>query len=343
MMRTLVYIVFYNYFIITSGIWQKMSETIHELVDLASIIQSGCDNYVPSEKAIFLYKYGYGYYGIGNSEFIYKIDAVIQCIHHPQILTHNLEEIYKKQNDKQILEDLYLSLNHHYPTVFSNPTSDSESPSLAFANPPFEKYGLVVRNSEMDHIDINKTIKQLEIITKYNQNEFKNYILNSIKRAPGGSPQPHSHPYLSSISTFIHDLYMVVTKEMGPFEFTPSLSIENAILYSIQDNIKMTLRHMEDVQMQTKRTIQDIITETIRLTGEIILLPRILYTLFFINSIAFFIILHFFNKIKGKYKSKYMAIEHNKESQDPVLEYEHYLEGGKKYKRQRNYHFRNLL
>jgi hypothetical protein len=318
-----------------------MSETIHELVNLSTIIQSGCDHYVPSEKAIFLYKYGYGYYGIGDSEFIYKIDAVIQCIRQPYILTHNLEELYKKQNDEQILEELYLFLNDQYPTVFSNSTPNGESSSLALVNPPFEKYGLVVRNSEMNHIDINKTIKQLEIITKFNQNEFKNYILDSMKRDSGISPQPPVNAYLSSVTTFIHDLYMVVTKEMGPFEFTPSLSIENAILYSIQDNIKMTLRHMEDVQMQTKRTIQDKITETVRLTGEIILLPRILYTLFIVNSIAFFIILHFFNKIKGSSNTKYLAIE-SSGSQNHVLEYEHYLEGGKKYKRQRNYNFRNL-
>lgn len=332
MIGVLIYTAFYDYFIITSGVWQKMGETVSELTTIATQIQSGCGTYIPSEKANFLSKYGFGYYGMGNSDVVYKIDSVLQCMTQPSILTSNLEDIFKKENDEKILGDLFDSLNKEYPAVFGDEPSLNESKQLVLAKPSFENYGLVVRNPEMDTMDIQKTTKQLEAITRMNHDEFKNYILSSMKPVTPSTKQPEesdSKSYLSSVTTFMTDLYNVVAKEIGPMEMTPSLSVENAILYSIQDNIKMAWRHMEDVQTQTKRKIQDKITETSRLITEISSLPRILYTLFTMNSVAFFMILYFINKIKGKSSknrmigdSDYQQIEDNK--------YNNYLEGGRK-------------
>ena len=83
---------------------------------------------------------------------------------------------------------------------------------------------------------------------------------------------------------------------------------------------------MEDVQTQTKRKIQDKITDTSRLITEITSLPRILYTLFTINSAAFFMILYFINKMKGGKKIK--MIENN--YQEIEDDQNRYLEGGRK-------------
>ena len=337
MIGVLIYVAFYNYFIMTSGVWEKMGESISELTNIATQIQSGCGTYIPSEKANFLSKYGFGYYGIGGSDVVYKIDSVLQCMTQPSALTSNLEDIFKKGNDEKIIEDLFLTLNNVYPSVFSNEPSPNESKQLVLAKSSFENYGLVVRNPEMDTMDIDKTIKQLESITKMNPDEFKNYILSSMKTSnPYPPKQPEevdSKSYLSSVTTFMTDLYNVVAKEIGPVEIAPSLSPENAILYSIQDNIKMAWRHMEDVQTQTKRKIQDKITETSRLITEITSLPRILYTLFSMNSAAFFMILYFINKMKGKTsKIKMIGDYSNREIEDSnrITNYDNEFNGGRK-------------
>ena len=326
MIGVLIYTAFYDYFIITSGMWQKMGESVSELTNIATQIQSGCGTYTPSEKANFLSKYGFGYYGMGNSDVVYKIDSVLQCMTQPSVLTSNLEEIYKKGNDQTIVENLFVSLNEKYPTVFSDEQSLNESKQLVLAKPSFENYGLVVRNPEMDTMDIQKTTKQLEAITKMNADEFKNYILSSMKPPTPLSKESDSNTYLSSVTEFMSDLYNVVANEIGPIKMAPSLSVENTVLYSIQDNIKNAWRHMEDVQTHTKRKIQDKITDTSRLITEITSLPRILYTLFTINSAAFFMILYFINKMKGGKKNK--MIENN--YQEIEDDQNRYLEGGRK-------------
>jgi hypothetical protein len=83
---------------------------------------------------------------------------------------------------------------------------------------------------------------------------------------------------------------------------------------------------MEDVQTQTKRKIQDKITDTSRLITEITSLPRLLVTLFSMNSAVFCIILYFINKMKGK-SSKNKMIENNYQQieDNPYL-----VEGGRK-------------
>jgi hypothetical protein len=321
----LIYTAFYDYFIITSGMWQKMGETASELTNIATQIQSGCGTYRPSEKANFLSKYGFGYYGMGNSDVVYQIDSVLQCMTQPSVLTTNLEEIFKKENDEKLLGDLFVSLNNAYPAVFSDESSFNESKQLVLSKPSFENYGLVVRNLEMDSMDIQKTTKQLEAMTKMNPDEFKTYMLSSMKPMYP-SKESDSNTYLSSVTSFMSDLYNVVENEIGPIKMTSSLSVENAVLYSIQDNIKNAWRHMEDVQTQTKRKIQDKITDTSRLITEISSLPRILYALFTMNSAAFFMILYFINKMKGK-SSKNKMIENNYQQieDNPYL-----VEGGRK-------------
>jgi hypothetical protein len=311
MIGVLIYTAFYDYFIITSGVWQKMGESVSELTTVATQIQSGCGSYTPSEKAIFLSKYGFGYYGMGNSDVVYKIDSILQCMSQPKLLTNNLEEIYKKENDEEILKDLFVSLNNAYPTVFSDKPSLNQSKSLVLTKSSFENYGLVVRNPIMNTMDIQKTTKQLEVITKMNQDEFKQYFLSSMKPPTPLSKKSVSNSDLSSVTKFMSDLYNVVAKEIGPIQMIPSLSVENAVLYSIQDNIKIAWRAMEDIQRKTERKIQDKITEISRLIKEITSLPGILYTLFSINSIAFFMILYFINKMKGGKCSNNKMIENN--------------------------------
>jgi len=89
-----IYIAYYDYYIISSGVWRKFYNTAQELTDIGQKIRSGCGRYVPSKHVKFLAKYGFGYYGVGDSTMVLKIDSVIQCLLTPTYLSQNLQEIY---------------------------------------------------------------------------------------------------------------------------------------------------------------------------------------------------------------------------------------------------------
>jgi hypothetical protein len=298
-----IYIAFYDYFIITSGVWSKFYDTASEIVQIGSQIQSGCGDYTPSKHVQFLAKYGFGYYGIGNSDVVLKIDTVIQCLITPTVLSNNLEEIYKKEKSEEMLLGLFNELSHTYPNMFSDKDNKKMGKELVLIQPQFKEYGLVINKSEIDPIDIPNTVKQLQKLAEMPKDDFKKYIVTRMK--PPTQPtietadETSVKSYLSSVTTFMADLYDVV-KDIGIVEMTSasSLSAQNAIIYSIQDTIRNSMRNMEDMQIRLKRTIEDKIVNATRLVSELNSLPSTLLTLFSLNTTALFIILYFTKKMK---------------------------------------------
>jgi hypothetical protein len=297
-----IYIAFYDYFIITSGVWSNFYDTAYEIVQIGSQIQSGCGHYTPSKHVQFLAKYGFGYYGIGNSDVVLKIDTVIQCLITPTVLSNNLEEIYKKEKSEEMLMGLFNELSHTYPNMFSDKDNKKMGKELVLIQPQFKEYGLVINKSEIETIDIPNTVKQLQKLAEMPKYDFKQYI---VTRKPPTQPtietadETSAKSYLSSVTTFMADLYDVV-KEIGIVEMTSasSLSAQNAIIYSIQDTIRNSMRNMEDMQISLKRTIEDKIVNATRLVSELNSLPTTLLTLFSLNTTALFIILYFTKKMK---------------------------------------------
>jgi len=321
-----IYIAFYDYFIITSGVWSNFYDTAYEIVQIGSQIQSGCGHYTPSKHVQFLAKYGFGYYGIGNSDVVLKIDTVIQCLITPTVLSNNLEEIYKKEKSEEMLMGLFNELSHTYPNMFSDKDNKKMGKELVLIQPQFKEYGLVINKSEIETIDIPNTVKQLQKLAEMPKYDFKQYI---VTRKPPTQPtietadETSAKSYLSSVTTFMADLYDVV-KEIGIVEMTSasSLSAQNAIIYSIQDTIRNSMRNMEDMQISLKRTIEDKIVNATRLVSELNSLPTTLLTLFSLNTTALFIILYFTNKMKKMITHE--AIENETlmiENKGHVLEY----------------------
>lgn len=316
-----LYIAFYDYFIITSGVWSKFYDAAAGIVQIGSQIESGCGDYNPSKSVEFMAKYGFGYYGIGKSDVVFKIDSVIQCLITPTALSKNLEKIYEKENSEKMLIELLNGLSDNHPDIFStkdntkiNDFSENMSKELVLRKPQFEEYGLVIKKPEANTIDTMNTVKQLQKLAEMQTDDFKKYIVTRMK--PPTQPtietvdETSAKSYLSSVTTFMGDLYDVV-KEFGIVEMTSgsSLSAQNAILYSIQDSIRNTMRNIKKMQVELEIAIEDKIINASRLVSEISQLPSTLVSLFYLNATALFIICYFTNKMKKMIKNEAIANE----------------------------------
>lgn len=306
-----IYIAYYDYYIISSGVWRKFYNTAQELTDIGQKIRSGCGRYVPSKHVKFLAKYGFGYYGVGDSTMVLKIDSVIQCLLTPTYLSQNLQEIYlppKKKNEilTELFEGLSTDYSETFPTVDTTETnkpSENMGQELVVRSPSFESHGLVVKDVKTNQIDLSQTIQQLEKLGKMNKDEFEKYFSMRMKPLPTQPVEPITDTsvsgYFSAVTTFMSDLYDVAKAlNMQEVATVSSLSAQNAIIYSIQDTIKNHMRKLEDMQISLKREIEDITTNGTRLVEELSSLPDTVLRLFSLNTTAFFIFLYFTNKIK---------------------------------------------
>jgi hypothetical protein len=276
-------------------------------------------------------KYGFGYYGIGNSDIVLKIDSVIQCLITPSALSKNLEKIYEKENSEKMLMELLDELS--IDSLFSkkdnqkiNDSSGNMSKDLVLRKPEFQDLGLVIISREKNTIDVTGTLSQLKELSEMQKDDFKKYIVKHMERnitQIETADENTEKSYLSSVTTFMGDLYDVV-KEFGIVEMTSasSLSAQNAILYSIQDSIRNTMRNIKKMQVELEIAIEDKIINASRLVSEINLLPSTLVTLFYLNATALFIILYFTKKMNKMITHE--AIENETlmiENKGHVLEY----------------------
>jgi hypothetical protein len=276
---------YYDWFIMTSGIWGEIGTAIQELTTFSTKIQEGCGIYTPSNTARFFVKYGYGYYGYGDKQVVEAIDSIIQCMKMPTTVATNLEKIYKTEYDRQELDELFVRLNTELPGINSMKFLQIDTPMNTTVSmvpyvhaPPTSPTFMIKQN--------------LEILSKMSPADFERFmILSGISSQPLDVPTKNSFYVFPPFPTFLNDIYGVFM-DVAPNKWSASFSIQNMLLYTLQDEIRNTLRKMEDMRTKIKRTVEDKITIVSRLITEISVLPRIVYTLWVINTVSFYSVLY---------------------------------------------------
>jgi hypothetical protein len=321
----LLYTACYDWFIATSGVWKTMDTTVNELVTLSTQIRGGCPMYKPSRTAHFLSKYGFGYYGYGDARVIESVDSIIQCMTVADTAAIQLSEMYKTEYNKEELHRLFMKLSEDVPEIHPSKFLQIEPPSsFSFHNatrenastiPSTTSYAVLAENT--DHFD-KIMIENLEILAKMKPVEFERFMYSSgmiphysFAPAPYPNPTVPSPPPIKdrifrspvTMVTFVNDLYGMFY-DVAPEKWTASFSIQNIVLYTIQDEIRDALRKMEDMKIIIKRTVEDKITTASRLITEVTALPQILYTLWLFNSVSIYIVCHYmsiqrYESIKG--------------------------------------------
>lgn len=313
-MGVIAYTMCYNWFIFTSGVWKNMDTAVNELVALSTQIRGGCPLYKPSRTAHFLSKYGFGYYGYGDTQVIESVDSIIQCMTVADTAAIQLSEIYKTEYNKEELHRLFMKLSEDVPEIhpskflqieppssfsFHNATRNTNRSTYSPHNTHTSSYVVLADNT--DHM-----IENLEILARMKPVEFERFmyssgIITEYSFAPTpypNSPVPSTPPvkdriFRSPIVTFVNDLYGMFY-DVAPEKWSASFSIQNIVLYTIQDEIRDALRKMEDMKITIKRTVEDKITTASRLIAEVTTLPQIIYTLWLFNSVSVYIILYGF-------------------------------------------------
>lgn len=320
----LLYTVCYDWFIATSGVWKTMDTAVNELVALSTQIRGGCPRYKPSRTAHFLSKYGFGYYGYGDARVIESVDSIIQCMTVADTAAIQLSEMYKTEYNKAELHRLFMKLSEDVPEIHPSKFLQIGPPSsFSFHNatpstpttPSTPSYAVLAENT--DHYD-KIMIENLEILAKMKPVEFERFMYSSgmiphysIAPAPYPNPTVPSPPPIKdrifrspvTMVTFVNDLYGMFY-DVAPEKWSASFSIQNIVLYTIQDEIRDALRKMEDMKIIIKRTVEDKITTAGRLITEVTALPQILYTLWLFNSVSIYIVCHYmsiprYESIKG--------------------------------------------
>ena len=313
-MGVIAYTMCYNWFIFTSGVWKNMDTAMNELSALSTQIRGGCPLYKPSRTAHFLSKYGFGYYGYGDTQVIESVDSIIQCMTVADTAAIQLSEIYKTEYNKEELHRLFMKLSEDVPEIhpskflqieppssfsFHNATRNTNMSTYSTHNTYTTSYVVLADNT--DHM-----IENLEILARMKPVEFERFMYSSgmiteYSFAPTpypNSPVPSTPPvkdriFRSPIVTFVNDLYGMFY-DVAPEKWSASFSIQNIVLYTIQDEIRDALRKMEDMKITIKRTVEDKITTASRLITEVTTLPQIIYTLWLFNSVSVYIILYGF-------------------------------------------------
>jgi hypothetical protein len=300
----LIFTSFYDYHIITNGTWQQMASTITELKDVSTRIVSGCGDYKPSKVAHFLAEYG-----TKDKSAVYSIDSTIQCLTTPSILSAKLEEVFLQNNNELILNELQENI-HNLPgleSIKTEPQIGSELVVFGQKNQeivPYLSQKLLI-NNQVD-------MKRLELLANLPLAEFKKVIEGENRNVPTLEPTqvPTSAPIFQRTTVFLSDLTEAVS-EIVPRELTSSLDIQNMLLYALQDSIRDIIRKKEDMTKNTQRYVEDLIRKASRLVDQLfVVLPRILFFLFTINTTSFYIFVYFAKKIfRNKNPSSNLTIE----------------------------------
>jgi len=310
-----IFTAFYDYFIITSGTWGQMTNTFNQIKDISLIVQDGCGEYYPSNVAHFL-----ATYGAKDDKLVYSVDAIMQCLVTPQVLSIKLEKIYMENEGGKLLQELQQELKQ-LPGI-------PELPGLQELSEPSNELVLFQQNNQIvpyfanmlkiEPNNVNEIKDQLKNLVKLSPDEFKKVIQGQVASSvmpsvmpsampsvmPSAMPSavPTQTPVFSRATAFVSDLAGAI-QEIAPTQLTPSLNIENILYYTLQDTIRKTLRKMEDTKTEVTREIEDLITKATRLVSEITSLPRTLFFLFSINTSSLFAIIYFTKKFMGT-KSK---------------------------------------
>ena len=299
----IVFAVFYDYYIITNGQWDRLSTSISEMNDLSIRIRKGCSmEYIPSKTISLLAR------GTKDPSFIYNLESTMQCLSTPTILSDKLHDLNVEKDSSMLLSEMQQKFKElpgfpelPKPTEIGTqlvPFGENPEEIQSFLNSKLVVYD---DHDNYDKVNLDKTIHNFKLLADMSDSEFKKvFEIQKERSMPTPSPtQPPIYEYTMSLTSDIVGAFA----ELAPTNISPSFSFQNVFLWALQDTIRNTIRKIEDGKIKSKREIENLITEGSRVFSEIWNIPYILTFLFFLNLAAMRSFIFFANKLRGQSKS----------------------------------------
>jgi hypothetical protein len=331
----IIFAVFYDYYIITNGSWDRLSGSISQIRELSGRIQSGCSmEYRPSKTISLLAR------GTKDPSFIYGLEHTMQCLSTPTILSAKLHDLEMENDSHMLLTEMQQKFKE-LPGFPELPKPNEIGTQLVpFGENPeeiqdFLNTRLLVFNSHdntdyPEKINLRETIHNFKLLADMSTDEFKK-VFEIQKEQAMPVPSPTQAPTMQYTLSFAADLIGAFA-ELAPTKFSPSFSFQNVFLWALQDTIRDTIRKIEDGKIKSKREIENLITEGTRVFSDISNLPYIISFLFFLNLAALRSFIFFAKKIIGT-KQKLLAIENSSQVEE--------IEGGHILRKRRTIHKHN--
>jgi len=305
----IIFAIFYDYYIITNGSWDRLSDSINQVQDLSSRIKQGCSmEYRPSKTISLLAR------GTKDPSFIYSLEYTMQCLSTPTILSAKLQDLNVEEHSKNLLSEMQQKFKE-LPGFPELPEPSKMSTQLVpFGENPeeiseFLNTRLLVLKKDSPDIDLDDTINNFKLLADMSSDEFKKvFEIQKEQSIPVPSPtQAPTYEYTISLASDIIGAFT----EFAPTKFSPSFSFQNVFLWGLQDTIRDTIRKIEDGKRKTSRDIEDLITNATRVFSDISSLPYIISFLFFLNLAAIRSFILFAKKLRGIKESpkNYLQIE----------------------------------
>jgi hypothetical protein len=316
----IIFAVFYDYYIITNGSWDRLNDSINKFQNLSSRIIEGCDEeYRPSRTISLLAR------ATKDPSLLYRLERLeyaMQCVSTPTRLSSKLHSLDMEKKVSTRIAEMQKKFKD-IPGFPQLPPSEMSTEVVPFGKDPEElkdflnKKLLVYSNDDSKEIDVDdfeeidmdgtiikinldETFNKFKLLADMSSDEFKK-VFEKEQSMP--TPTPTQAPiYVQSIS-FASDIIGAFT-EIAPATFSPSFSFKNVFLWSLQDTIRDTIRKIEDGKTESKRAIEDLITNANRVFSDISSIPSLITFLFFLNLAAMRSFISFANKLVGIKKSR---------------------------------------
>lgn len=305
----IMFAIFYDYYIITNGSWDRLIDSVNQIQDLSSRIKQGCTmEYRPSKTISLLAR------GTKDPSFIYSLEYTMQCLSTPTILSDKLQDLNVEEYSTKLLSEMQQKFKElpGFPEL-PKPTEMSTELVPFGENPEelkeFLNTRLLVYSENSQQMNVDETINKFKLLADMSTDEFKKiFEIQKEQSMPAPSPtQAPTYEYTLSLASDIIGAFV----ELAPTKFSPSFSFQNVFLWSLQDTIRDTIREIEDRKTKSKRDIENLITNATRVFSDISSLPYIISFLFFLNLAAIRSFIFFANKLRGKKESSknYLQIE----------------------------------
>jgi len=303
----IIFAIFYDYYIITNGSWDRLHSSISQINELSSRIQSGCTmEYRPSKTISLLAR------GTKDPSFIYGLEHTMQCLSTPTLLSSKLHDLDVEKDSSILLNEMQQKFKElpGFPEL-PKPT-EIGTQLVPFGENPEEIHDflntrlLVLKEDSSYDIDLDKTIHHFKLLADMSTDEFKK-AFEFQKEQSTPIPSPTQAPTMEYTLSFASDL-IGAFKELAPTNFSPSFSFQNVFLWALKDTIRDTIRKIEDGKIKSKRDIENLITEGTRVFSDISNLPYIISFLFFLNLTAMRSFIFFAKKMMGT-KPKLLQIK----------------------------------
>lgn len=314
----IIFAVFYDYYIVTNGSWDRLSDSINQIQDLSSRIVKGCDEYRPSKTISLLAR------ATTDPSLIYRLEHAMQCVSTPTMLSAKLHSLDMEKESHMRIVEMQKKFKH-LPGFPQLPPSEMSTELVPFGKDPEElkdflntrllifsnddsKEFEVDDSEEIDvdgtiiKINLDETINKFKLLADMPTDEFKK-VFEIQKEQSMPTPTPTQAPTYERTLSLASDIIGAFTELAPTTTFTPSFSFQNVFLWSLQDTIRDTIRKIEDGKTESKRAIEDLITNANRVFSDITSIPYLITFLFFLNLAAMRSFISFANKLRGIKKS----------------------------------------